>query len=34
MIDVTGRFCTRWNERIHRGGRRSWLSKGTNQSRS
>jgi ABC-type nitrate/sulfonate/bicarbonate transport system substrate-binding protein len=32
--DVTGRFCTRWNERIHRGGRRSWPSRGTNQSKS
>ena len=32
--DVTGSFCTRWNERIHRGGSRSWRSRGTNQSRS
>jgi integrase len=32
--DVTGLFCTRWNERIHRGGSRSWPSRGTNQSRS
>jgi DNA invertase Pin-like site-specific DNA recombinase len=33
-VDVTGRFCTRWNERIHRGGSRRWQSRGTNQSKS
>jgi len=32
--DVTGNFCTRWNERIHRGGSRSWRCRGANQSRS
>ena len=32
--DVTGAFCTRWNERIHRGGSWSWPSRGTRQNRS
>jgi hypothetical protein len=32
--DVTGAFCTRWNERIHRGGSRSWPSRGTRQNKS